>query len=229
MAVTLGLLGFTTRPLQAASGNTNAVLISFQISALIQQSTIVTNGDVLTSTLSSIPVKIGNQNILNLLQAEFGTTFPTGAQLAYNLTGSTGFRVLDQNGHPILDASTNAADSSYRFTLSNNVAGATMPGLVVGKVVDNTVTSNQTQTLTDIVPDYGVYYADGNGNHFHLTGVLTFKPNISITSSSFTYNAVSFTIVGAGGGTFFNPADGKFDDGVFTKAKVSAKGTGLTQ
>jgi hypothetical protein len=229
MAVTLGLLGLGTNNLQAASGNTNALLISFQISALIQQTTIVTNGAVVTTTYSTTPVKIGNQNILNLLQAEFGTTFPLGAQLAYNLTGSIGFHVLDKNGSPILDVSTNATDTSYVFALSNNVAGATVPVLIVGKGVDNTLTSNQTQTVTETAPDYGVFYTDSHGNHFHLDGFLTFKPNISVTSSNSTYTTASFTIIGSGGGTFFNPADGKYDTGVFTKVRVSAKGTGIIQ
>jgi hypothetical protein len=229
LAVTLGLLGLTTGNLQAASPNTKAVLITIQISGIIQQTTIVTNGDVVTTTYTTTPVKLGNQNILNLLQAEFGTTFPVGAQLAYNLSGTRGFHVLDQSGNPILDASTNAADSSYVFDLSNDVASATVPTLIIGKAVDNTVTSNQTQIVSQVVPDYGIFYSDSHGNNFHLDGLLTLKANGSVTSSNTTYNTVSFTIAGSGGGTFFNPADDKYDTGVFTKVKVSAKGAGIIQ
>jgi len=229
VATTLGLLGLSASNLQAASGNTNAMLISFQIAGIVQHTATVTNGAVVTTTATAIPVKIGNQNILNLLQAEFGTTFPTGAQLAYNLTGPMGFHVLDQNGNPILDASTNASDSSYVFVLSNAVAGATVPTIITGKLVENTVTSNQTENLTEIAPDYGIYYADSHGNKFHLDGLVTLKATLSATSSNSVYDTVSFTIAGSGGGIFFNPIDGLMDTGVFTKVKVSAKGSGIIQ
>lgn len=229
LAVTLGLLGLGNSKLQAASANTNALLISIQISGIIQETTIVTNGDVVTTTYKTTPVKIGNQNILNLLQAEFGTTFPVGAQLAYNLTGNIGFHVIDQEGNPILDVSTNAADGTYAFGLSNAVTHASVPTLIIGKAVDNTVTSNQTEIVSEIAPDYGIFYTDSHGNNFHVDGLLTLKADASVTSSNTIYNTVSFTIVGDGGGTFFNPSDGKYDDGVFTKVKVSAVGKGLIQ
>ncbi len=226
---TFTVLGLSAGNLQAASGNTNATLITIQITGSIQQTTIVTNGDAVTTTYATTPVKIGNENILNMLQAEFGTTFPVGAQLGYNLSGKIGFHILDQNGNPILDVSTNAADSSYVFSLSNNVAGVTVPTLITGKAVGSTVNSNQTQTVTEVAPDYGMFYSDIHSNNFHIDGLLTLKANASVTSSNTVYNTVSFTIVGTGGGTFFNPADGKYDSGIFTKVKISAKGTGIIQ
>ena len=36
-------------------------------------------------------------------------------------------------------------------------------------------------------------------------------------------------IAGNGGGTFFNPADGQYDDGVFMKAQAIANGSGIIQ
>jgi hypothetical protein len=228
--IALGLLGLSTSNLQAASGNTNVLLpISFQITGLIPHTTIVTNGDVVTSTETPTRVKIGNQNILDLLQAEFGTTFPVGAQLAIDLTGQGDFHVLDRNGNSILNASTNASDSSYGFGLSNTVAGAYVPAIGTGKRVDNTVTSNATIKITTIAPDYGIYFFDSHGNNFHLDGLITLKANASVKSTNITYNSISFTIVGSGGGVFFNPIDGLLSTGVFTKVKVSAKGTGIIE
>lgn len=229
LAVMLGLWGLSTTNLQAAHANTNAMLVTFQITGAIQQTSVVTNGNLVTTTKTTTPLKIGNQNILNLLQVEFATNFPTGAQLAYNLSGDLGFRVLDQNGNSILDASTNAADASYVFTLSNNVAGAVSPIIITGKIVDNTVTTNQTENLSEVITDYGVFYHDSHGNNFHMDGLLTLKANLNLVSGTATYTTASFTIVGSGGGTIFNPATGTNATGVFTKAKLSAKGSGIIQ
>jgi hypothetical protein len=229
VTITLGLLEVSTSNLQAASANTNAMIVSFQITGIVEHTTIVTNSGVVTTTYATTPVKLGNQNILDMLQAEFGTTFPVGAQLAYNLRGVPGFHVLDKNGNSILNVSTNVADSAYVFTLSNKVAGATAPILFNGKLVNNMGTTDQTEIVTETAPDWGIYFKDSHGDDFHLDGLLTIKVNTSITSSNATYNTISFTIAGSGGGTFFNPIDGLVDTGVFTKARFSAKGANIIQ
>ncbi len=220
--------GWNVRTMAAATANTNALLVSFQITGLSQDTAVVTNNNVESTTYSANSLKIGNVNFLNLLQAEFGTTFPTGAQLAYYLTGDTGFHVLDQNGASILNVSTNPADSSYGFGLSNSIAGV-YAQLLVGKAANNLVTSNQTETVTAYAPDYGIFFYDSHGNDFHIDGLLTLKINASMTASSGVYNSVSFTITGSGGGTIFNPTTGTNETMVFPKAKVSAKGSGIIE
>jgi hypothetical protein len=231
LAVTalLGLAGFGAGNLHAASTNTSAMLIQFQITALVQKTVIVTNGNEATTTYTTTTVQLGNQNILNLLQAEFSTTFPAGAQLAYSLD-TQGFYVLDQTGNSIMNVSTNPSDGSFMFNLSNSVAGATSPEVLTGKIVENIVTTNETETASAISPDYGIYYQDSHGNNFHLDGLLTIKlvGNVAADGTT-TYSTVSFTIVGSGGGTFFNPDDDLHDTGVFTKAKVTASGKDVIQ
>src|ERR1700722_16571117 len=120
LAVTLGFFG-SAGTVQAA--NTNALLMEIQLAGVVQKTTVVTNGNVQTTTYTTTSLNIGNQNILNMLQAEFGTNFPTGAQLAFNVGGTSGFNVLDANGNEILDASQNPLDANYVFALSNSVAG----------------------------------------------------------------------------------------------------------
>jgi len=156
-------------------------------------------------------------------------SFPTGAQLAYYLSGDMGFHVLDQEGNSILKASTNALDSSYTFALSNSVAGGVYVDLITGKATTIEATTNTQEVVTGTGPDYGIYYSDSHGNDFHVDGLLVLKAKSTQTATSLVYNTVSFTITGQGGGKFFNPADGKYDTGVFTKVNVSAKGTGVIQ
>lgn len=225
IAVVLALL--TASSVRAA--NTNAMLVQIQITASLQQTNIVTTSGVTTTTYTTKSATIGNQQILNMLQAEFSTTFPTGAQLAYNLTGSSGFHVLDASGTDILDVSKNLSDSSYRFDLTNNVTGGGAPEIILGKTAETVSTGNTTQTVTAEQCDYALFYADSHGNNFHFSGLLVLKANASVVSSTTTYNTVSFSINGQGGGTFFNAADGLYDTGVFAKAKIIASGKNLVQ
>jgi hypothetical protein len=229
VATALGWLWFGTGNAQAGVGNTNALLVQVQITAVIQSSTVVTNGNVETATYGGTTLALGNQDILNMLEVEFATSFPAGAQLAYNLTGPTGFHVLSASGESILDVSTNAADHSYAFGLSNNVTRTTAPMLALGKAVVNLTTTNATETVLQLEPDEGVFYTDSHGNHFHVDGLLAFKIGVTVVAGTATYNTVSFTLTGSGGGTFFNPNDDKYDTGVFTKAKISAVGKGIIE
>jgi hypothetical protein len=115
------------------------------------------------------------------------------------------------------------------FALSNSVAGGVFASLVTGKATLTEATSNTQEVVTETAPDYGIYYSDSHGNNFHLDGLLTLKANATQIGTNIVYNTVSFTITGQGGGTFFNAVDGKYDTGVFTKVKVSAKGAGIIQ
>ena len=229
IAVTLGGWGLSGGRALAAGSSTNAMAISIQIAGAIPDIVAVTNKGVVTTTYSSTAIKLGNEDLLNMLQTEFAVSFPTGAQLAYYLTGDIGFHVLDQDGNSILKASTNALDSSYVFALSNSVAGGVYADLIVGKTTLTEATSNTQEAATETLPDYGIYYSDSHGNNFHVDGLLVLKLTATQTATSLVYNTVSFTIAGQGGGKFFNAADGKYDTGVFTKVKVSAKGAGIIQ
>ncbi len=229
IGVALGGWGLSGGRVLAAGSSTNAMAISFQIAGAIPNEVAVTNKGVVTTTYSSTAIKLGNEDLLNMLQTEFAVSFPTGAQLAYYLTGDIGFHVLDQDGNSILKASTNSLDSGYVFALSNSVAGGVYADLIAAKATLIEATTNTQESATETVPDYGVYYSDSHGNNFHVDGLLVLKLKATQTATSLVYNTVSFTITGQGGGTFFNAADGKYDTGVFTKVKVSAKGAGIVQ
>ncbi|MGD0058779.1 MAG: hypothetical protein ABSD58_05105 [Verrucomicrobiia bacterium] len=229
IAVTLGGWGFSGGRALAAGSSTNAMAISIQIAGAIPNEVAVTNKGVVTTTYSSTAIKLDNEDLLNMLQTEFAVSFPTGAQLAYYLTGDIGFHVLDPEGNSILKASTNSLDSSYVFALSNSVAGGVYADLLVGKAATIEATTNTQEVATDTAPDYGIYYSDSHGNNFHVDGLLVLTLTATQTTTSLVYDTVSFTLTGQGGGKFFNPADGKYDTGVFTKVKVSAKGAGIIQ
>jgi hypothetical protein len=229
IGVTLAGWGLSGGRALAAGSSTNAMAISIQITGAIPDVVAVTNNGVVTTTYSSTAIKLGNENLLSMLQTEFSVSFPTGAQLAYYLSGDIGFHVLDQDGNSILKASTNSLDSSYVFALSNSVAGGVFASLVDGKATLTEATSNTQEVVTETAPDYGIYYVDSHGNNFHIDGLLVLKANATQIGTGIVYNTVSFTINGQGGGTFFNAADGKYDTGVFTKVKVSAKGAGIIQ
>ena len=231
-AITLAWLAVSATHLLAAPANTNGLPVTFQITAAIQKTSATTNGTLITATETATPLTIDSQYFLNLLQTEFSTTFPAGAQLAYRLDGVTnGFSVVDQTGSPILDVSTNAADASYVFNLSNNVVAASVSflGVITGKGTEDTVTSNITDQINEFVPDSGIFYHDAHGNDFHMDGVLTAKIKINTTSGSNTQEVVSFSLVGAGGGIFLNPNTSAITTGTFTKAKFSAKGNTLIE
>lgn len=230
--VTCSLLGLSS--LQAAFVSTNSALVQFAITAALQttNSGVYTTNNathVATAPYAVTKVKIASQDILNFLQAEFGTTFPPGAQLGYKLTSPDGFVVLDQNGGIILNVTTNPADSIYVFSLSNSVAGAYVPSVETGTAVEKLTTTNLTYNFTQMAPDYGVYYSDKNGNSFHFIGMLTLKFNLVRTPTNAVYKTISFTIPGTGGGAFFNKADSKYDRAVFTSAQISATGAGIKE
>ncbi len=225
--VAFGLLFGNTGTLSAAG--TNFLAVQFQVTGIIQKTANVTNGTTVTTTLTTTPLKIANQNILNLLQVEFGQSFPAGSQLAYSIATPTGFRVLNSSGNVILDASSNAIDSSYVFSISNNVAGFGPTAMGVGKIVTDSNTGNITTTASVIQPDSGLYYNDSHGNQFHVDGMISLKESESQTSSNTVYNSASFTISGQGGGFVFNPGDGLVDRADFTKVKVTFVGKDIIQ
>jgi hypothetical protein len=229
----LGLMGFGIGHLQAAAVTTNGVLSTIAIVGVFSPTnspvmTTNTIGNVITSTYTAKPVKIATKDILTLLQAEYGTTFPSGAQLAYSLNSSpAGFVVLDKNGNLVLNVTTNLADSSYRFSLTNSSSATT----ISGKAVKTTTTSstNTVENVIEILSDYAIYYADGKGNNFHFTGVIELKADALVTSTNTVYKTLSILLSGTGGGTFFNPAATEYDQGTFTKATWSASGKNVTQ
>ena len=172
----LGLVGLGVIHVEAAT-TTNGLPSTFALVGLFSPTNSpvkTTNniGNVITSTYTSKPLKIATKDILNLLSTEFGTSFPSGSQLAYRL-GTSGFLVLDNSGNLVLDVSTNLTDSSYRFSLTNNSGTSA----ISGKAVQTTTTAstNTVESATDTYSDYAIYYADGKGNNFHFTGVIVLK------------------------------------------------------
>ena len=226
----LGLMGLGISNVQATA-NTNRLVSTFAIVALISPADPVvstnSNGTVITAKFTAKKVKITTQDILNLLATEFNTTFPAGAQLALSLADE-GFVVLDKNGNLLLDVSTNAADSSYVFGTTNFTDNVQV---MSGKETETKTSAetNMTATITMTASDLAIRYADGNGNDFHFSGVITLKQ--SVVAGPIIDNikkaSAAGRFSGSGGGVFYNPADSNYDEGVFTKAIWKATGKGL--
>jgi hypothetical protein len=234
VATALGLMGLGAGNILAAS-STNGLASTFTIIALFSPTNspvMSTNHNgavtVYTETFTTKTVTITTKDILNLLAREFNTTFPAGAQLAYAL-GQEGFVVLDNKGNVFLNVSANAADSSYRFSLTNT--DQSNISVVKGTEIStkNTSTTNTVVNITYTICDYAIYYADGKGNDFHFSGVATLSENGSENASTSVIKSISIILSGSGGGTFFNPADGRYDKGVFTTATWRATGVNIPE
>jgi hypothetical protein len=228
LASALGLIALSPAYLQAATNGLNSTFSIVGQFSPANSPLVTTNvvGNVVTSIYTTKPLMITTKNILNILEAEFGTSFPVGAKLVYGL-GSGGFRVLDPQGNLVLDASTNGSDANYRFVLSNSVYNSAITGKTVMTIT--TASTNTTQLLTARAPDYGIYYEDGKSNDFHFTGLLTLRADALITSSNTVYKTVSILLNGSVGGTIFNPLDGQYDKAVFTDATWNASGVNVFQ
>ena len=219
----VGLL--TVNNVQASFTSTNALLAQIKLTALVQGSVISqTNGTKVTETLKTTTVKVTNQDILNLLSTEFGQNFD-GDQLAYDFI-DTGFVVTDANGNVIKDVSTNLTDSSYYFGITNFTDYGYLQSL---KVVQDTNTMNATESGTIYESDESIRYADGNGNDFHVTGLIAAKLNAVAMPPTTLFKSVTFDFKSVqGGGTFFNPNDSSYDEAVFT-GQVKLTGKNVSQ
>lgn len=218
----VGLLAFDAGTLYAASANTNALTVNFTFTGAIQAPNVATTNIVTATTNTTYAVtkvRFANKDLLSLLSLEFATAFPVGARLG--LTTSFNFVVLDQAGNIFMDVSTNSADSSYVFNITNNSSP-----VITGKVVQ--APSKTTEVVTEIEPDFTFYYADGKGNNFHFGGLVTIKANAVVMGSTTTFKTVSLVISGSGGGVVFNPNDLKYDTVVFT-GPWKATGSGISQ
>lgn len=220
-----GLMGLCVGSLRA--GTTNGLISTFSIIGLYSPSNspvMTTNaiGNVITTAYTSKPLAMNTKSILELLEAEFGTLFPGNARLAYGLNTS-GFVVLDSTGNILLNAATNAADTNYSFVLSNS---APYLAIASGKAVQTTTVgaTNTVTVVTEHLPDYGIYYQDGKSNKFHFSGVITLKLNELESSTNTLFKTLSIQLDGSGGGTVFNPANGEYDQAVFTSAIWNASG-----
>jgi hypothetical protein len=228
LAATFGLMALTSGYGQATTNELNSTISMVGLFSPASSPLVTTNvaGNVVTSIYTPKPLVITTRNILNILEAEFGASFPVGARLAYSVH-SSGFLVLDSHGNLVLDVSTNGADPGYRFVVSNTAYNPAISGKTV--MTTTTVSTNTLQLLTVRVPDYGIYYADGKNNNFHFTGLITLRANALVTSSNTVYKTVSFLLSGSGGGTIFNPSDGQYEKAVFTDAVWNASGVNVIQ
>jgi hypothetical protein len=233
---TLALLGLSSSNVQASFSSTNALIVQLKITGLMEtaDSPVIStnsNGTVTTGKYNTTSVKVTSQDVLNILHTEFGgPAFPDGSQLVYNI--NTGrFAVADSTGSIILDVETNLTDSDYIFQLSDtNVVNSAYIQTINGKEVFTTEPSktNTVLSATIYAPDYGIFYADGNGNDFHFLGLVTEKINIFEDLTISEYKAASIIVTGSGGGDFYNSADDSLDSGVFTKAQATIKGKNIT-
>ena len=226
---TFGLMGLGIGQIQAAT-TTNGLVSTFAIVGWFSPTnspvtTTNSNGTVITQKYTAKPVKITTKDLLNLLGTEFGATFPHGAQIVYGI--GPGFLVDDKNGNVVLNVSSNLADSSYVFTL-DNVTNTSSIETVSGSVTETMkpTSTNTVEVVTAYVSDEEITYADGNGNNFHFSGTAVEKANVTTTPTPLL-KSITVTLPGAGGGTFFNPVDNNYDEGVFTKATWNATGKNL--
>jgi len=229
IAAAIGLLGLGAGNVSAAWVNTNAMLVQIQMSGLGQTNasgTIVTNAaGVQTTTISATPVALTTKDLLKMLEVEFNTNFPAGAQLAYGLAGGvSGFFVTDASGNPILDVSSNPSDSSYVLAISNGVVGS---GLLMqyGKIVNNTVTTNVVAPITQIFRNYGFFYSDSHGNDINFVGDLTAKITVVQTPGHSRYKIFNLTQTGSGGGTLTR--NGVPTLVMFTHARLTGAGKNI--
>ncbi len=134
--------------------------------------------------------------------------------------------VLNSCGNLVLNVAKNPADSSYRFSLTNSSSASAVSGSEV-----RTTTAASTNTVEKVTEydDSAIYYADGKGNNFHFNGLLLLKANAFYNAGTNEFKMISLVLNGTGGGKFFNPTDGTYDEGVFTRARWSAAGTNVFQ
>lgn len=211
------LVAMTVFGLSVGKVDAQILVMKANLQALVQKSILSTTNPPNTNmTYATLKVKITTQDILNILQAEFGTLFPDGAQLALDINNNTAFEVLDKNGAFILDVSTNPADSSYFFYLTNRANIQ----VIAGKVAQ---TPTQTsEIVTETLPDYDILYADQHNNNFHVGGIITLKANAVVTTNT-VYKSLSLTLPGTGSGTFFDHVAGTNENGVITGSWVGTK------
>ena len=181
------------------------------LQALVQKSMVTVTNPPNTNTIySTAKVKITTQDILNMLQAEFGTLFPDGAQLALDLNNNTDFEVLDKNGTIILDVTSNPSDSSYFFYLTNR---SSVNPVIAGKA--NQSATALTQVVTETLPDYDILYADQHNNNFHSGGIITLKAS-AVSGTNTVYKSISLVMPSTGSGTFYDHVAGTNEEGVIS-------------
>jgi hypothetical protein len=208
MAV-FGLLGFLAVSASAASSKTNAMTVRFSLTASVQAPTeTVSNATSTNVTYKVNKFRFTHNDMLTVLASEFGATFPDGAQLGVQLGEGLQFVVLDKTGNIFLNVSTNS-DASYVFNITNSSSAVQW-----GKT--SVVPNKATEVISEMQPDFTVYYADGKGNHFHFGGLVTFRANVLVEGGTTTFKTVSMTISGSGAGTLFNHDDGKYETVVLT-------------
>ncbi len=200
----IALLLTTTSNVRGAWVNTNALLLQLQITGVMQTNfngkTVTNAAGIATTTITAKPITITTKDLLRMLESEFNTNFPTGAQLAFGVAGPiSGFMVTDSSGNPILDVSSNPNNSSYVFAISNAVVGGNFQ-LQYGKLVQNFATTNATGLITQIFRYYGFFYKDSHGNDFSFVGNLTAKISVLESPSLSLYRTFTINFPGSGGG-----------------------------
>ena len=226
-------------PVKAAFISTNSIPLDFSMVGVYNPTNtpdyatnVTSSATVITQIFRTNAVKIVTKDMLNILGAEFGTTFSSTDRIVYNFhTG--GFQITDANGNFIKDVSTNNADSSYKFQMSDtNVVGVSSEGVARGKIVtiEKPAGTNLTANATVWQPDYTVVYADGSGNNFHFIGNIVEIITANQAGPYLTeFKKVTLRLNGAGGGQFVNGKDGdNIDNLIFIKASVSGTGKNIT-
>lgn len=209
LALLMGVvMGLSLGAGAARAASTNALVVRFNLTAYTLKPEVTVTNNTTTNTVVGLnKVKFATPDFLHLLETAFSTNFPAGSQLGMDI----GYRfvVLNKAGTVILDASSNPADSSYFLTVSNNVNS-----LFSGKI--SQTPKAETEVLKVLQPDFGIYYADGQGNSFHFGGLAYITATGVVTTNTTVYKTVSFLIPACtGGGTFLNPQDAQYEDTAF--------------
>lgn len=125
-----------------------------------------TNTDARTTEFHFKNQQIGDDDILGLINDEFGTTYSVinGDQLALSNFWDGTFSVLDKNGNVLLaDASANTNGDQYRLYFHS-----------AGTVFSGSEATNHAGIFS--VTDGSLHYRSGDGtNIFHLAGFTTVR------------------------------------------------------
>ncbi len=211
------LVAITVFGLNVGNVGAQVIVMKANLQALVQKSMVtVTNPPNTNRTYTSTKVKIATPDILNMLQAEFGTLFPDGALLVLDINNNDDFEVLDKNGGFIVDVSTNPTDSSYYFYLTNR---SSVNPVIVGKA--NQSATALTQVVTETLPDYDILYADQHNNNFHAGGIITLKAS-AVSGTNTVYKSISLNMPCTGSGTFYDHVAGTNEEGIISGSWTGA-------
>jgi hypothetical protein len=169
----LGLLTFGTGSLRAGGGIDDLETVNIQFTVTKHDATI-TNGVLVKETVAKM--KVTTKDILNLIADNYGTNFPSGAQLVMVNWGFF-FSVYDgdpnNGGTDLLNVGSDLIGADYK----NDIRKTTRNSRTGSETYDNTY-------VTYLSFDDGDYNDDGN--YFDFYGLSQWEASYNGTNGKFT-------------------------------------------